>query len=256
MSFIAPQSSSLFGVRIDAARAVDAAAVVANAAAERRGGIVCVANVDMLTRAVRDPALKQVMQQARHVVTDGMPLVWVLRSLQGFKWASRVYGPQLMHDVCRQAAQQNLNIFLYGGSAEELQALRAQLLQDLPELKVVGAVSPPMLPTHPPYDAEIVSTIRESGAHLVFVGLGCPKQEFWMGQHAPYLSAVCVGVGLAFAQLAGLKARAPAWMQKSGMEWLFRLVQEPRRLWRRYLVGNSLFIWYLLKHMVRQAIGG
>jgi N-acetylglucosaminyldiphosphoundecaprenol N-acetyl-beta-D-mannosaminyltransferase len=164
-------------------------------------------------------------------------------------WAQRVYGPQLMHDVCLLAAQRGLKVFLYGGSAQELSALQQRLSADMPELQIVGAVSPPMLPDRPPRDPDIESRIRDSGAHVVFVGLGCPKQEFWMAQHAAHLPAVCLGVGLAFAQLAGLKARAPAWMQQSGLEWLFRLAQEPRRLWRRYLVGNSLFIWYLLRQM-------
>ena len=244
-------TSAIFGVRIDATgNALSAAAAVADAAAARQSGSVCVANVDMLTRAVRDPALRQVMRNARLVVTDGMPLVWVLRSLMGMPWAQRVYGPQLMHDVCLLAAQRGLKVFLYGGSAQELSALQQRLSADMPDLQIVGAVSPPMLPDRPPRDLDIESRIRGSGAHVVFVGLGCPKQEFWMAQHAAHLPAVCLGVGLAFAQLAGLKARAPAWMQQSGLEWLFRLAQEPRRLWRRYLVGNSLFIWYLLRQMV------
>jgi N-acetylglucosaminyldiphosphoundecaprenol N-acetyl-beta-D-mannosaminyltransferase len=243
-------TSAIFGVRIDATgNALSAAAAVADAAFARQSGAVCVANVDMLTRAVRDPALRQVMRNARLVVTDGMPLVWVLRSLMGMPWAQRVYGPQLMHDVCLLAAQRGLKVFLYGGSAQELSALQQRLSADMPELQIVGAVSPPMLPDRPPRDPDIESRIRDSGAHVVFVGLGCPKQEFWMAQHAAHLPAVCLGVGLAFAQLAGLKARAPAWMQQSGLEWLFRLAQEPRRLWRRYLVGNSLFIWYLLRQM-------
>lgn len=244
-------TSAIFGVRIDATgNALSAAVDVADAAAARQSGSVCVANVDMLTRAVRDPALRQVMRNARLVVTDGMPLVWVLRSVMGMPWAQRVYGPQLMHDVCLLAAQRGLKVFLYGGSAQELSALQQRLSADMPDLQIVGAVSPPMLPDRPPRDLDIESRIRDSGAHVVFVGLGCPKQEFWMAQHAAHLPAVCLGVGLAFAQLAGLKARAPAWMQQSGLEWLFRLAQEPRRLWRRYLVGNSLFIWYLLRQMV------
>jgi len=243
-------TTAIFGVRIDATgHALSAAAKVADAAAARQSGTVCVSNVDMLTRAVRDPGLRQVMHDARMVVTDGMPLVWVLRSLMGMPWAQRVYGPQLMHDVCKLAAQRGLKVFLYGGSTHELTVLQQRLKAELPSLQIVGAVSPPMLPERPPRDPGIEAEIRASGAHLVFVGLGCPKQEFWMAQHAAHLPAISLGVGLAFAQLAGLKARAPVWMQQTGLEWLFRLVQEPRRLWRRYLVGNSLFIWYLLKQM-------
>lgn len=220
--------------------------------ARQRGGVVCVSNVDMVTRAVADSKLAGVMKQAFMVVTDGMPLVWVLRA-RGQPDAQRVYGPELMWQLCGAAAGAGLPVYLFGGSETELTALQRKLQAAIPTLCIAGAESPPMLPADPPFDAAVVARINTSGARLVFVGLGCPKQEYWMGNHAAQLHAVSVGVGLAFAQIAGLKRAAPQWMSRSGLEWLFRLGQEPRRLWRRYLVGNSKFMWLLLRDVVRRA---
>lgn len=236
------------GVRIDAATRSSAADSVIQAAREGSGGVVCVANVDMVTRARRDPALLALMRSARHVFTDGMPLVWVLQRMLGHPGAQRVYGPDLMADVCDRCEQQGLSVFLLGGTPQELQALSATMAKRWPRLRIAGAISPPMLPERPPQDPGILAAVQGSGASVVLVGLGCPKQEHWMAAHASSLSAVCLGVGLAFAQVAGLKRRAPAWMQSNGLEWAFRLGQEPGRLWRRYLVGNTRFLWDLARH--------
>lgn len=245
-----PVETTLFGVRLFATRPADATSAIL-ALARQQQGLVCVANVDMVTRAVSDTKLASVMRQAAMVVTDGMPLVWALRK-RGQKGAERVYGPHLMRTLCAAAAQEGMPIYLYGGSPDELRALQQALRRDHPALLVAGAESPPMLPADPPFDAAVAARINASGARLVFVGLGCPKQEYWMGNHAGQVQAVMLGVGLAFAQLAGLKRSAPAWMSRMGMEWLFRLAQEPRRLWRRYLVGNSKFIWLLLMDLVQR----
>jgi len=227
---------------------MEAASKLILAQARRRsGGMVCVANVDMLTRAKRTPRLAQIMTKATAVVTDGMPLVWALRFLLGRRDAQRVYGPELMLSLCAQAADEGLSVFLYGGTEEELARLQAALSERYPKLSIAGAVSPPLLPIEPPADAAITTQINQSGAHLVFVGLGCPKQEFWMDAQQPDLAPVAIGVGLAFALVAGTKAQAPRWMRDNGLEWLFRLGQEPGRLWKRYLVGNSLFVGYVLR---------
>ena len=245
-----PVETTLFGVRIFAAH-VDSAAQQILRRTQLGGGHVCVANVDMVTRAVTDTKLARVMRQAEIVVTDGMPLVWVLKA-RGLPTAERVYGPRLMQHLCVLAADQGLPVYLYGGAPDELLALQQSLRASLPHLKIAGAESPPMLAADPPYDEAVAQRINASGAKLVFVGLGCPKQEYWMGNYAPHLQPVAVGVGLAFAQLSGLKRPAPAWMSRNGLEWLFRLVQEPRRLWRRYLVGNSKFVWLLLRDSLRR----
>lgn len=238
--------AELFGIRVDVgdlARAVD---TVAKHAWQGRGGLVCVANVDMLTRARRTPRLAQLMQGAVAVVSDGMPLVWGLRRRRRHRDAERVYGPGLVWALCERAAADGRSVFFYGGMPEELTLMRRQLLRRLPKLQIAGMASPPMLPTEPPPDPAIVEQINASGASLCFVGLGCPKQEFWMDTHQQQLRPVSIGVGLAFAMIAGTKSQAPAWMREHGLEWLYRLGQEPGRLWKRYLIGNSLFIGYWL----------
>lgn len=237
--------TSLFGVRLSAGTVEDATAAIFERAGSG-GGVVCVANVDMVTRAVDDKKLAALMQSAFAVVPDGVPLLWVLHS-RGLKSAERIYGPTLMRDLCALAATEQVPVYFYGGTPHELAALKAALLTKHPNLLIAGAESPPLLPEEPPFDRTTAERISRSGARLVFVGLGCPKQEHWMAAHAPHLDATLVGVGQAFAQIAGLKRQAPAWMGRNGLEWLFRLVQEPRRLWRRYLLGNARFVAYLVR---------
>ena len=243
--------TQLFGIRLSVGAMPSAANQILDHASRAAGGLVCVANVDMLTRAKRTPRLAALMQKAVAVVTDGMPLVWALRRLQGRSDAHRVYGPGLVLELCERAAQQGTSVFFYGGTLEELVLLQRNLHARYPKLQIAGAVSPPMLSAEPPFDVGITEQINASGAGLVFVGLGCPKQEFWMDTHSPKLKPVSIGVGLAFALIAGTKQQAPVWMRQAGLEWLFRLGQEPGRLWKRYLIGNSLFIWYTLQECIR-----
>lgn len=247
--------ASLFGVRVCASDPASAVKYVLERARRSERGLVCVANVDMVTRARRDTKLRKAMQAAALVVSDGMPIVWMLRKL-GFSRADRVYGPDFMLRLCRECARTRVPVFLYGGSEEEISALRAVLDRELPALQIAGAISPPLLPADPPADLAVASAINASGAKVVFVGLGCPKQEYWMLNHAEHVDAITVGVGYAFAQIAGLKSRAPDWMSRRGLEWIYRLGQEPRRLWRRYLIGNSLFVWYCLRELGVRAVTG
>lgn len=243
--------TQLFGIRLSVGAMSTAADQIVAQARRTAGGLVCVANVDMLTRAKRTPRLAAVMTRAYAVVTDGMPLVWCLRALQGRQDAARVYGPGLVLELCERAAREGMSVFFYGGTPDEIDKLQGNLRDRYPGLVIAGAISPPMLPAEPPFDADITTRINNSGAGILFVGLGCPKQEFWMDAHANHLKPVSIGVGLAFALIAGTKRQAPAWMRTSGLEWLFRLGQEPGRLWKRYLVGNSLFIWYALRECLR-----
>jgi len=218
-------------------------------AQQRQKGYVCVANAHMLVTARREPAFREVVERAPLVVSDGAPLVWQLQR-QGFLQARQVRGPDLMLSLCERAAKAGFPVYFYGGD----QALIADLLEALPRraprLAITGAEAAPMLPPRPEVDGAVVERIRRSGARLVFVGLGCPKQEFWMQAHAPHLDAVLIGVGQAFAVAAGRLPEAPLWMRRRGLEWLFRLASEPKRLWRRYLVTNSLFIAYVLGEMI------
>lgn len=236
------EETQLFGIRLSAGTLQTAVSQVLALARQGRGGLVCAANVDMLTRARRRPALAALLRDADLVLTDGMPLVWALRGLAGLQAIERISGPSLTQALLAQAQAQGLPVYFYGGGTQELARLVQNLQLRFPGLLIAGAESPPLLPEEPPEDAAALARIRDSGARLVFVGLGCPKQEFWMRRHAPHLDAVCLGVGYAFPLLAGTQTRAPAWMQRSGLEWLYRLAQEPGRLWRRYLVGNSQFL--------------
>ncbi|MGH6912183.1 MAG: WecB/TagA/CpsF family glycosyltransferase, partial [Geminicoccales bacterium] len=217
-------------------------------AQQGRGGYVCVANTHMLVTARREPAFREVVERAPLVVSDGAPLVWQLRR-QGFAQARQVRGPDLMLSLCERAAEAGVPVYVYGGDEPLIADLLQVLARHAPGLVIAGAEAAPMLPWRPELDRAAVDRIRRSGARLVLVGLGCPKQEFWMQAHASHLDAVLIGVGQAFAVAAGRMPEAPLWMRQHGLEWLFRLVSEPRRLWRRYLVTNSLFIGYVLGEM-------
>jgi len=219
------------------------------------GGSVCVANVHMLVEARRDLALRRVLERASMVVSDGRPLVWQLRR-HGFRQAEQVRGPDLMIGLCEVAASEGLPVYFYGGDRGLMDALTDALRRRLPQLRIAGAEAAPLLPRQPTPDGATVERIRRSGARLVFVGLGCPKQEFWMQAYRGELEAVLVGVGQAFGIAAGIVPEAPVWMRRSGLEWLFRVASEPRRLWRRYLVTNTLFGGFLLREAVSRPASG
>jgi N-acetylglucosaminyldiphosphoundecaprenol N-acetyl-beta-D-mannosaminyltransferase len=161
-----------------------------------------------------------------------------------------------MIGLCEAAAAEGLPVYFYGGDQALMAALVDALRRRLPALRIAGAEAAPLLPRQPEPDQATIERIRGSGARLVFVGLGCPKQEFWMQAHRAHLDAVLVGVGQAFGIAAGIVPEAPAWMRRSGLEWLFRLASEPRRLWRRYLVTNTLFAAYVLGDAARGMVSG
>lgn len=201
---------------------------------------VCVANVHMTMEAFDSPRFKQIVNGADMVTSDGMPLVWMLRRL-GLPLAERVYGPTLTLHVCKAAAANGVPVGFYGGSPEAVEELKAELVRRFPSLDIRYAYSPPFRELTQEEDARIVKEIGGSGAQILFVGLGCPKQERWMAAHKDLLPVVQLGVGAAFDFHAGKVKQAPAWMQDRGLEWLFRLAVEPRRLWKRYLYNNPRF---------------
>jgi N-acetylglucosaminyldiphosphoundecaprenol N-acetyl-beta-D-mannosaminyltransferase len=170
-----------------------------------------------------------------------MPLVWGLRAL-GYSDASRVYGPDLTPVVLRMAENRDIPVGFYGASQAVLDRLREVLNHQFPALRIAYMWSPPFRPLTPEEDAEAVAAINNSGARILFIGLNTPKQDFWMAQHRGRVHAVMLGVGAAFDFIAGTKAQAPRWMMKIVMEWFFRLVTEPRRLWKRYLKHNPRFV--------------
>jgi N-acetylglucosaminyldiphosphoundecaprenol N-acetyl-beta-D-mannosaminyltransferase len=215
------------------------------------GGHICAANVHMLVEARRDPAFRDILETSSVVVSDGRPLVWQLHR-NGFPHAQQVRGPDLTMRLCQDAAAVGLPVYFYGGDRRLMAELEAALHARIPTLRIAGLEAAPMLPRQPDTDLALVERIRSSGAGLVFVGLGCPKQEFWMHAHRPHLEAVLVGVGQAFGIIAGQVSEAPAWMRRSGFEWLFRLASEPRRLWRRYLLTNVTFLAFVVAERMRR----
>lgn len=211
------------------------------------GRYICVTSVHGIMTAVRDSSFRRILNGADVATPDGMPVVWALRSF-GNKEQSRVYGPDLMLAICHQAARLGQRVFLYGGHEEAVCLLCERLRQQWPGIAIVGAFSPPFRPLSPEEDAEVVRRILSADADIVFVGISTPKQEKWMRDHVDKLPGVImVGVGAAFDFHAGRVAQAPLWMRRAGLEWLFRLMAEPRRLWRRYLLVTPLFLplWIL-----------
>ncbi|MBC7234624.1 MAG: WecB/TagA/CpsF family glycosyltransferase [Chloroflexi bacterium] len=211
----------------------------------REGGhhYVCVTGVHGVMESQADAELKRIHNRASMVTPDGMPLVWISR-LRGQKHVRRVYGPDLMAAVCAHSVGRGYRHFLYGGAEGVPERLKERLEARYPGLQVVGTYSPPFRPLTEEEQGEVIRRIDESGADIVWVGLSTPKQERWMAMMYRRLKApVLIGVGAAFDFHAGLKKQAPRWMQRSGLEWLFRLLTEPRRLWRRYLINNPKFVW-------------
>ncbi|OQW88893.1 MAG: glycosyltransferase [Rhodoferax ferrireducens] len=210
-------------------------------AARHESRYVCICNAHSVVTAGQDAAFGEVVAQADMATPDGAPVAWMMRKL-GFATQQRINGPDLMWRYCAQAAQRDEAIYLYGGAPGTLVILQTKLAQTWPGLKVAGAYSPPFRVLTAEEDAAVVAQINASGAGTVWVSLGCPKQELWMAAHRGRINAVMIGVGAAFDYHAGTITRAPLWMQHAGLEWLHRLVSEPRRLWKRYLVTNTLFI--------------
>jgi len=201
----------------------------------------CMANVHMLMEAYDSLDFMRILNQADLVTPDGLPLVWMMRA-KGQRLQTRVYGPTLMLHLLEAAVRENLSVGFYGSKPEVLDMLVERMRAKYPSLKVSFMCSPPFRDLTQPEDNEILKRINDSGVQILFVGLGCPKQEKWMAAHRGKVQAVMLGVGAAFDFHAGVKAQAPVWMQKVGLEWLFRFVTEPRRLWKRYLYHNPRFI--------------
>ena len=214
---------------------------------------VCVAGVHGVMESQRDETLRHIHNAAGLVTPDGMPLVWLSR-LHGWRNTRRVYGPDLMLEVCERSLATGYRHFFYGGHEGVPERLAERLQKRFHGLIVAGTFSPPFHAPSASEDQAIVRRINDAKPDIVWVGLSTPKQERWMAQHVDRLTApVLIGVGAAFDFHAGLKRQAPRWMQSSGLEWSFRLVSEPRRLWRRYLVNNPLFVWLTFLQMWRAA---
>jgi N-acetylglucosaminyldiphosphoundecaprenol N-acetyl-beta-D-mannosaminyltransferase len=246
----ATASKQILKTRVDATSYGDACDRIQSWAETRQSCYVVAANVHVVMTAYRNRAYGAVVHQADLVTPDGMPLVWGLRLL-GIQHQTRVYGPDLMLAWCQRAAELGLPIYLYGGTETTLLKLTAYLQQRFPTLPIAGAYAPPFRPLTRVEELADVERIHQSGARVVFVGLGCPKQEAWMHRQRGQLEAVMVGVGAAFSFFSGEVAQAPRWMMRLGLEWLYRFSQEPGRLWQRYLLNNPQFLllfgWQILR---------
>jgi N-acetylglucosaminyldiphosphoundecaprenol N-acetyl-beta-D-mannosaminyltransferase len=213
------------------------------------GGYVCFSTVHMVMESYDDAEFARKVNGADLIVTDGMPIVW-MQKLQGKRGASRVRANDLMIQLCKFAEENDLSIGFYGGRQEVIDGILRRAEKDFPKLKVAYAFSPPFRLLTDAEDAEITDEINRAAPDVLFMGLGCPKQENWMSAHKDKLKAVMLGVGASFDFYAGNVRESPEWLGKLGLEWLYRLVQEPKRLWRRYLILNPRFVWLCLLQML------
>jgi len=237
---------NVLGVGVSALNMEMALEIIEGWIERREPHYVCVTGVHGVMESQRDENLRRIHNRAGLVTPDGMPLVWLSR-LKGFRHVERVYGPDLMLALCGRSAAKGYRHFFYGGAQGVPEQLAARLQERFPGLQVAGTFSPPFRPLTPEEDDQIIQMINEAAPDIVWVGLSTPKQERWMAEHVGRLTApVLIGVGAAFDFLTGRKPQAPRWMQRAGLEWLFRLLTEPRRLWRRYLINNPLFVALVL----------
>jgi len=203
--------------------------------------VVCFCNVHSVITAREDHEFAQTVANCDLASPDGAPVAWMLRRL-GYKGQQRINGPDFMWKYCALAEEEGQRVFFYGNTQDTLVQLKARLENSFPELKIAGMISPPFRPLTDEEDSAMVEKINSSGAEIVFVSLGCPKQEKWMAAHKDMIYAVMLGVGAAFDFHAGTVQRAPSWMRRFALEWVHRLCSEPKRLWKRYLSTNTLFV--------------
>ncbi len=243
------QTAPVLGAPIDVLGWDDALARVAVWANQRESRVVCFCNAHAVVTYGRNAEFAQAIDSADLAAPDGAPVAWMLRLL-GHAEQPRISGPDLMLACLAQAEINEHSVFLLGSSKPTLITLRKRLRARYPKLNMVGALSPPFRPLMPEEDARIVQHIQRSGAQIVFVALGCPKQEQWMAAHRGQIASVMLGVGAAFDFHAGAMRRAPRWMRRLGLEWLHRLAREPKRLTWRYLDTNTVFVLRALAQLL------
>lgn len=241
-----PSRMNVLGVGVSAIDMQLALAVMDRWIAAGDQQYVCITGVHGIMESQRDEELRRIHNRAGLVTPDGMPLVW-LNWLHGERKVDQVCGTELFAACCERSVEKGYRHYFYGGNEGVAERLADKLRERFPGLQVVGTYTPPFRPLTEAEDEEVVRRINEAQPDFVWVGLSTPKQERWMAAHVGRVSApVLIGVGAAFDFHAGLKKRAPRWMQRVGLEWFHRLLSEPRRLWRRYLTNNPAFVWHLL----------
>jgi N-acetylglucosaminyldiphosphoundecaprenol N-acetyl-beta-D-mannosaminyltransferase len=211
---------------------------------------ICVANVHMLVETYKDKEFSRMVNDSVITTPDGVPLTWGLKWLHGIR-QERVSGMDLLPDLLHAASQYQIPVFFYGGTEEILSAICEYVKEHYSCIPLAGSYSPPFRALTPEEEKDVIKKINTSGAKLVFVSLGCPKQEHWMASMKGRVKATMIGIGAAFSVLAGVQKRAPLWMQRSGLEWLYRLFHEPKRLFKRYLYTNANFIFLILREKAK-----
>lgn len=250
MSLLDIRRFPVLGVNVSAITIERACDVISSWITQNTPNYVCVTGVHGIIESRFDSLLRDIHNQAGLVVPDGRPLSWIGRLL-GYKNIERVYGPSLMLAMCKMAEDRGYTNYLYGAAAGVAEQLRDKLIELFPKIKIIGTYTPSFGPLSEEEESYIAKEFRRLSPDIVWVGLSTPKQEYWMSSHINTLNAkVMVGVGAAFDFISGNKKGAPVWMQVSGLEWFFRLCIEPRRLWRRYLVCNSLFLYLISKEFI------
>ena len=248
----------VLGIQVSSVSLDQAVNIISELVERKQSGYVTCTGMHGIMESRSDPALRDIHNQAALVTPDGMPLVWI-NQIQGRRHVTRVYGPDLMLAVCRRGVQGETAYrhFFYGGAPGVPEALADSLKSRFSGLIVAGTFSPPFRPLTPEEDRNVVETIRAARPDVVWVGLSTPKQERWMAEHTGRLrGVVLVGVGAAFDFHAGRIRQAPAWVQRGGLEWLFRLLMEPKRLWKRYLKNIPPFVVLTIIQMVGRSIRG
>lgn len=242
MSRSQKQCNFILNSHIDALSWEDTIQQITTWSSTNESRYICICNVHSVVTAKNEPDLQTAINNADMATPDGFPIAWTLRRM-GHKNQERINGPDLMWKLCEYSNNQTLNIFLYGSTTKTLDKLKLCLSNRFPKIQIVGSYSPPFRTLTVEEDDEIINLINSSGAQVVFVGLGCPKQELWMAKQRGKINATMIGVGAAFDYHAGTLKRAPIWMRELGVEWLYRLAMEPGRLWKRYLMTNTVFIY-------------
>jgi N-acetylglucosaminyldiphosphoundecaprenol N-acetyl-beta-D-mannosaminyltransferase len=245
-----PPKVNVLGIGVHALDLSQASDLIISAARQKQKGYVCVTGVHGVMEARRDPAFRNILHDAFLVTPDGMPTVWLGRR-QGHARMGRVYGPDLMREVCARSTTSGLRHFLYGGNPGVADALAANLQRWYPQIVVAGTFTPPFRPLEPSELATLKHKMEAAKPDIVWIGLSTPKQEKFMAAHIGVLPCeVMVGVGAAFDIHTGRVNDAPAWIKKAGMQWAHRLYQEPERLWKRYLKNNCAFVAELTKQLI------
>lgn len=245
-----PQRVDVLGVGISAITMEKAVHLTTELLDSAGRGYICVTGVHGVTESIRDKYLMAIQNDSFLTTPDGMPLVWIGKN-QGYE-IERVYGPDFMMSLCEEGVLRGYRHFLYGGNVGVAEKLRDALVERIPGVQIVGTYTPPFRPLNPEETQTFVDLVEETKPHLLWVGLSTPKQERFMAEFLPRLNVqVMIGVGAAFDIHTGGIKDAPAWMKRSGLQWLHRVIQEPRRLARRYLVGNSIFISKMALQMLK-----